>query len=366
MKEMQNVRSNLNIRNMINKYGVVITIILSIGALFLRINSEILSLVIYSFMMIPLTIVLGKGTSRISDYVGEKRGGLISATAGNIPELMMGLWSIKYGMVAMAKAGLLGSVITNMLLGLGIAVFCGGMKYKEQTFNKNIARTNLNMIFLVAFTIIIISALNKYSFIGEVKFQQLSVIVSFVLIGVYILGLVFSLFTHSNLFIVTGKKCEEQDVNKNEVWMIFGLIIVITILLYFISERLISNISSIVVDYKISQEFIGIILIPLLGSFGENASSIVCALENKIDASLETAIGSSIQITMFVIPILIISSAIMGIDINLLFSTFQIITMSIAMGMSYFVFQDGKTYWFEGALLISVYIIVTLAYYYVV
>lgn len=363
---MQNVKSNLNLSGFFKRYGIVITIVFSIGMLFLNISSHIISVVVYSLTMIPLAIVLGKGTSRISDCIGEKRGGLISATAGNIPELMMGLWSIKYGMIAMAKAGLLGSVITNMLLGLGIAVFCGGIKYKEQTFNKNIARTNLNMIFLVAFTIIIISALNEYSFIGDVKFQQLSVIISCVLIGVYILGLIFSLFTHSNLFIITNKKCEEKDVNKNEAWMIFGLIIVITILLYFISEKLIENISLIVANYKVSQEFIGIILIPLLGSFGENASSIVCALENKIDASLETAIGSSIQITMFVIPILIISSAMMGIDINLLFSTFQIIIMSIAMGMSYFVFQDGKTYWFEGALLIAVYFIVTLAYYYVV
>lgn len=349
-----------------SRYSNGITIVFSIGLLFLKLNSPIVSAVIYSLAMIPLAFMLGKATSKITDYIGEKRGGLISATAGNIPELMMGLWSIKYGMITMAKAGLLGTVITNMLLGLGIAVFCGGIKYKEQTFNKNIARTNLNMIFLVAFTIIIISALNKYSLIGDIKFQQLSVIVSCILIGVYILGLIFSLFTHSNLFIVTNKKFEEKEVNKIEEWMIFGLIIIITILLYFISEKLIYSINFIVTNYDISQEFVGIILIPLLGSFGENASSIVCALDNKIDASLETAIGSSIQITMFVIPVLIISSAMMGIDINLIFSTFQIIIMCMAIGMSYFVFQDGKTYWFEGALLIAVYLIVTLSYYYVV
>lgn len=361
---MQHIK--VNFYSFFNRYATGSIIIFSVFLLFLRINSAIMNAIIYSLAMIPLAFVLGKGTSKITDYIGEKRGGLISATAGNIPELMMGLWSIKYGMIDMAKAGLLGSVITNMLLGLGIAVFCGGIKHKEQTFNKNIARTNLNMIFLVAFTVIIISALNRYSFIGDIKFQQLSVIVSCILIGVYILGLIFSLFTHSNLFIVTNEKDEEKDVNKAESLRIFVIIIIITILLYFISEKLIYNINFIVTDYKISQEFIGIILIPLLGSFGENASSIVCALDNKIDASLETAIGSSIQITMFVIPVLIILSAIMGIGIDLIFSTFQIIIMSIAMGMAYFVFQDGKTYWFEGALLIAVYLIVTLAYYYVV
>lgn len=365
MKNVQTLKNNLTLKEFWGKYGVLITILISIGVLFLKINSDVISAIIYSVAMIPLAIVLGKGTAKISDCIGEKRGGLISATAGNIPELMMGLWSIKYGMIGMAKAGLLGAVITNMLLGLGIAVFCGGIKYREQTFNKNIARTNLNMIFLVAFTIIIISALNQYSIIGNDKFQQLSIIISVLLIGVYILGLIFSLYTHSNLFIISNKKCDEKERNQKDAWMIFALIILITILLYFISEKLIGNINNIVSNYKVSEEFIGIILIPLLGSFGENASSIVCAMENKIDASLETAIGSSIQITMFVIPILIISSATMGICVNLLFSTFQIIIMCIGIGMSYFVFQDGKTYWFEGALLIAGYIIVTLAYYYV-
>lgn len=339
-------------------------LLVSVVSLFIGIDSNIINVIFYSLIMIPLAILLGRGTSKISDYIGEKRGGLISATAGNVPELMMGLWSIKYGMISMAKAGLLGAVITNMLLGLGIAVFCGGIKYREQKFNKIIARTNLNMLFLVVFTIIIISALNRYSIVDNGNFQKLSLIIGGVLICVYMLGLIFSLYTHSNLFILDEKKICSKDISKNETKKIFILIIIITILLYFISEKLVSGVGAIVEQYKVSQEFLGIILIPLLGSFGENASSIVCALENKIDASLETAIGSSIQITMFVIPVLIICSSFMGLQINLLFSVFQIVTISIAMGMSYFVFQDGKTYWFEGALLIAVYIVVTLSYYY--
>jgi Ca2+:H+ antiporter len=361
-------KSKFKLKGFIEREEVVtlVVLLISMVLLFINIDSSIVNVIIYSLIMIPLAILLGRGTSKISDYIGEKRGGLISATAGNVPELMMGLWSIKYGMISMAKAGLLGVVVTNMLLGLGIAVFCGGIKYREQKFNKIIARTNLNMLFLVMFTIIIVSALNRYSIIDNGSFQKLSLIIGGVLILVYILGLIFSLYTHSNLFILDEKKICSKDVNKNETRKVFILIILITILLYFISQKLVSGVNVIVEEYKISQEFIGVILIPLLGSFGENASSIVCALENKIDASLETAIGSSIQITMFVIPILIICSSFMGFQVNLLFSTFQIVTMSIAMGMSYFVFQDGKTYWFEGALLIAVYIVVTLSYYYVV
>ena len=196
----------------------------------------------------------------------------------------MGLWSIKYGMISMAKAGLLGAVITNMLFGLGIAVFCGGIKYREQKFNKIIARTNLNMLFLVMFTIIIISALNRYSIIDNGSFQKLSLIIGGVLICVYILGLVFSLYTHSNLFILDEKKICSKDINKNETRKVFILIIIITILLYFISEKLVSGVDAIVDQYKVSQEFLGIILIHLLESFKQIGFTI---LKYKIKNSHE-------------------------------------------------------------------------------
>lgn len=340
-----------------------IVFMISVIILIIPINSNILGSIINSIIMIPLAMILGKSTSKISDYIGEKRGGLIAATAGNIPELMMGFWSIKYGMVAMAKAGLLGAVITNMLLALGIAVFLGGIKYKEQIFNKVLARTNFNLLFLVMVTVVIIAALNRYS-IGDIsKISTLNNVVSLILIGVYILGLIFSLYTHSNLFL--NEKEEIKNHNNKEIRNLFVLILIVTILLYFISENLISNIKLITIKYNLSEEFVGIILIPLLGSFGENASAIMCAINNQIDASLETAIGSSIQISMFVLPVLVIWSSFIGVEINLLFSVFQIIMLAIAIAMSYMVFQDGRTYWLEGGILIATYALITIAYYYI-
>lgn len=340
-------------------------LILSVLLLFINTNSSLVNTIIYSFAMIPLAIILGNQTSAISDYIGEKKGGLLSATVGNLPELMMGLWSIRYGMLGMAKAGLLGAVITNMLLGLGVAVFCGGIKFKEQKFNKLIARTNFNMLLLGVSTIIIIAALNRYSFIEESKMVSVSIIASVVLLSIYILGLIFSLYTHSNLFILSEEKIEMNENNKKNSIKIFFILIFITILLYFVSEKLINNVTVFVSEYNISQEFLGIIMIPLLGAFGENATSTVCALKNKVDVSLETAIGSSIQITMFVIPILIISSTMVGISLTMLFSTFQIIMLVLSMAMSYFVFQDGRTYWLEGGILVATYVVITMAYYYV-
>ena len=341
--------------------------------MFINTSSSLVNTIIYSLAIIPLAILLGDQTTRISDYIGQKKGGLLAATVGNVPELMMGIWSIKYGMIPLVQASLIGSIINNMLLGLGIAVVFGGFKFKEQSFNSIIARTNFNMLLLAMSSMVVIATLNRYSVVLSTVLISISVKVAFLLIGVYILGLVFSLYTHNNLFVVSENNEEEKItikkskiiINKNVIESTITLIC-ISLLLYFISDKLIYNIREFIKSYNISQEFIGIILIPFLGNIGENVSTIMSAMKNKVDMSLETAIGSSIQISLFVTPVLVIFSCFMGLNMTLLFPVFHIIMCGIAVGMSFLVFQDGKTYWLEGSILITSYIIITLAYYYIV
>lgn len=350
------------------KKNFILTILISILLPFIKFTSNILNVIFYCLVVIILAISLGNLTSNMSIYIGEKKAGLIAATMGNIPELMMGLCSIKYSMIPMVKASLIGSILSNMLLGLGLAVFLGGIKYAEQKFNKIIARTNFNMLILAMSSIIIIASLNKYS---KLKLNNhiltlISVKISLLLICIYILGLIFSFFTHSNLFLITNSENPNIKKHKNKEFIsTIILLCFISILLYFISDKLIFNIKVIVENYSISQEFLGIILIPLLGNIGEGISSIICALDNKINMSIETAIGSTIQISMFVLPILMLFSCILSTPMILLFSIFQIIISVLAIGMSFLVFQDGKSYWFEGAILIAIYIIIAISYYYI-
>ena len=350
-------------------------IMVAIVLMFITTSSSLVNTIIYSIAIIPLAILLGGQTTKISDYIGQKEGGLLAATVGNIPELMMGIWSIKYGMIPMVQAALIGSIISNMLLGLGVAVVVGGFKFNEQSFNRIIARTNFNMLLLAMSSMVVIATLNGYTLVKEPALISISVKVAFLLIGVYILGLIFSLYTHNNLFVVSD--CNEEEemlvieekvvrLKRTEVIESAITLIFISVLLYFISDKLIYNIRDITKHYSISQEFIGIILIPLLGNIGENVSTIMCAMQNKVDMSLETAIGSSIQISLFVTPVLVIFSCFMGLNMTLLFPVFHIIMCGIAVGMSFLVFQDGKTYWLEGSILITSYIIITLAYYYIV
>lgn len=342
-----------------------IFMILVIFLIFIRTSSSLLNTMIYSIAIVPLAILLGDQTTKISDYIGQKKGGLLAATVGNIPELMMGIWSIKYGMIALVQASLIGSIINNMLLGLGIAVVFGGFKFKEQNFNSIIARTNFNMLLLAMSSMIVIATLNRYSVVLDAVIVSISVKVAFLLIGIYILGLIFSLYTHNNLFVISEYIEEKKATVNKSVIESAVVLICISVLLYFTSEKLIYNIRDLTKDYNISQEFIGIILIPLLGNIGENVSTIMCAIQNKVDMSLEIAIGSSIQISLFVTPVLVVFSSFMGLNMTLLFPVFHIIMCGIAVGMSFLVFQDGKTYWLEGSILITSYMIITLAYYYI-
>ncbi|GCD12933.1 calcium/proton exchanger [Clostridium tagluense] len=343
-----------------------IVVFIVIALMFINTSSSLANTIIYSLAIVPLAILLGDQTTRISDYIGQKKGGLLAATVGNVPELMMGIWSIKYGMVPLVQASLIGSIINNMLLGLGIAVVFGGFKFKEQNFSSIIARTNFNMLLLAMSSMVVIATLNRYSVVMDSVIISISVKVAVLLIGIYILGLVFSLYTHNNLFVVSEYSEEKKSTVNIKVIESAITLIFISVLLYFVSDKLIYNIRDFIKHYNISQEFIGIILIPFLGNIGENVSTIMCAMQNKVDMSLETAIGSSIQISLFVTPVLVIFSCFMGLNMTLLFPTFHIIMCGIAVGMSFLVFQDGKTYWLEGSILITSYMIITLAYYYIV
>lgn len=346
------------------KYIYLVT---AISLIFFQTTYPLVNTVLYSIIIVPLAITLGELTSVISEYIGEKKGGLLTAAIGNIPELTMGIWSIQYGMIPMVKASLIGSIISNMLLVLGVSIFVGGIKYKEQKFNKIVARTNFSMLLLAMSTIIIVASLNQYNkSLSQGVLTSISIKVAIVLVVVYILGLVFSLYTHRNLFIVSEQNLEDKSVTNKKYARVILELIVISIILYFISEKLVYNIKYTVESYGFSQEFLGIILIPILGNAGENFSAIVCATKNKVNLSLEIAIGSSIQIALFVTPILMVLAYFIGVEMTLLFTGFQIIMALIAIVMAFIVFQDGKTYWFEGAILIAIYIIVTLAYYYVV
>lgn len=341
-------------------YGV------SIGLLFVNTGNDTINFILYSLSMVPLAFMLGEITSDISTYIGEKKGGLLTATVGNLPEILMSFWSIKLGLIPMVKAAIVGSIVNNMLLVLGISIFIGGIKFKEQKFNRNIAKTNFKMLLLVISSMVIMECINSYGTISEKVLVNISVAVSILLIVIYILGLVFSIYTHSSLFNEGEIKKTSGKLFCKELVYLFIELALITVIINFASEAVIGHASILIKQYNISQTFMGIILIPLLGNIGENISAIVCAYKNKVNISLEIAVGSSLQMGLFAAPVLVLASFIIGIPMALVFSMLHIIIVGIAILVAYAVFADGKTYWFEGTILIAIYIIITICYFFVV
>ncbi len=344
----------------------LIIIALIFSGTIINTKSTIINLLLGSATMVILAIYIGKYTNIYSEYVGEKRGGLLSATLGNLPELTMGIWSLKYGMISMVKWALIGAIISNMLLVLGVSIFLGGIKYKEQSFNKNIARTNFNMLMLALSAMILMATVNYYNPLSEDLLVSISVKVAVVLIFVYLLGLIFSLVTHSNLFIVLEEKGEKESSNKKNQGINLVIILALSVALFFVSENVIRNLNIMVINHGVSENLLGILIIPLIGNIGENLASIMGALKNKVNMSIEIAIGSSIQIALFVTPLFIILAHFMGIPITFLFAPFQIIMALVAIAMAFMVFMDGKSYWFEGAILLAIYVICIISYYYMI
>lgn len=347
----------------------LIFIPLSIAARYFNVN-EVFAFLSVCLSIIPLAGIIGDATEQISIYTGSKVGGLITATTGNLPELLIGFFAVKSGFITLVLSSMSGSIISNILLVLGVSIFLGGLKQKSQTFNKNIARSNFILLFFVAMTTIIPFTLEyaiKIQNNGNLAkgLHAISISLAIALLVTYISGLIFSLMTNKNIFV---KQNEQTDKNDTAKWSLAKSALILCVAAFFIaieSEMLVNYVEHIIESYHLPETFIGIILIPILGNIAENISAIVMAIKNKIDLCIEIAIGSSIQIALFVAPLLILVSYIIGNPIIYVYDVFELVAMLISIGLSLFIFQDGKTNWFEGVVLIVSYIILGVAFFYI-
>lgn len=313
--------------------------------------------------VIPLASLLGDSAAEVSSGAGPKVGGLITATTGNIPELCIGIFSIREGMLDLVKSGIVGSIAGNMLLVLGVSIFAGGMRYKLQSFDRTIARENFGMLFLALVGFIIPAS---YKYLGSGSSQglmNLSVSVSAVLLAIYILGLAFSIRTRRNLFLKSEDGVSERTAGVGVKKWAFILAAAAAGTAYE-ANLLVRSIRSVNISYGIPEAFLGIIIVPAIGNIAEYTSSVMMAVRDRINTSLEIAIGSSMQMAMFVAPCLAIVGFIAGNDIPLVLGGFELVTVACSIGLSLYIFQDGRTNWLEGVELVSAYVIVALAYFF--
>lgn len=324
--------------------------------------SPTIMFVLAALSIIPLAGLMGEGTEEISFYSGPKIGGFLNGTFGNATELIISFFALKEGLFEVVKSSIAGSVIGNVLLVLGASMLAGGLKFKTQTFNKKVVEVSSSML-LFAVVGLCIPALFTHTVdpsLLNTRYEGLSIFVAVILIIIYILSLVFSFFTHKHIYIVNTE--EEGGTAKWSLKKAILVLVVATVLIAIESEFLVSGIESVTHSLGLSEFFVGIILIPIIGNAAEHSTAIVMAMKNKMDVALEIAIGSSLQIILFVTPVLIFLSLLFT-PMSIEFNEFELIALIVAVIIANRVSNDGESNWLEGVQLLAVYLIVAASFF---
>lgn len=321
--------------------------------------------------LVSIARYLGKATEQISIQTNNTIGALLNATFGNIIELIIAILAISRGYFELVQASIVGSIMGNILLLVGLSIFFGGLKFTEQKFNKQAAGVSSTMLII---SVVGLSVPTLFAYLPTMGSSQprvesiltLSLLLSGILALVYIAGLLFTLFTHKHLFDITDEYAEEHI--KPEWTRRFASIVlfVFTLFAAIESEFLISTVSHVSESIGLSQTFIGIVIVAIITNIAEKSAAITMALKNKISLSIEIGTSSAIQIALFVVPILVfVSTFILHKPFMVLFSFFQIIAMIFAVMIVNYLSSDGRCNWLEGLQLVSVYLILAVAFYFV-
>ncbi len=315
-----------------------------------------------SLAIIPLAALIARSTDELSKHLGPSLGGLINVTFGNATELIISTFAILKGLIRVVKAAIAGSIITNLLLVLGMSLFFGGMNHQKQKFNHLMAVTNGSMLTL-AIVGMIVPAIFYYASpnIRTVVLGRFSIGVGGTLFFTYLASLYFTQVTHRK-YCATDKQ-EKERIKWGLARSVITLLIS-TVLIAFESEQLVSAIDQVEEHLGISGVFIGIIIIPLISNVAENTTAVLMARKGKIDLSLNMIFGSSIQVALFIVPLMIFFSHIVGNPMNVLFSPFELGAIGFGALTANTIYLQGEANWFEGVQLIAAYIIIALAFFF--
>ncbi|MEB3359051.1 MAG: calcium/proton exchanger [Synechococcales bacterium] len=321
--------------------------------------------------IIPLAAWMGTATEEIALVAGPTLGGLMNATFGNATELIIAIVALRAGFIGVVKASLTGSMIGNLLLVMGLSMFLGGLRFKEQTFQPVVARINASSMNLAVIAILLPTAVEFTSGgIEDAAIQKLSVAVAIVLILVYALTLLFAMKTHSYLCEVGEVENapehpdESYEPHKPNLWLWSGVLLVATLLVAVESEFLVGSLESATEELGLTRLFTGVILLPIIGNAAEHATAVTVAIKDKMDLSISVAVGSTLQIALFVAPLLVLVGWAIGQPMDLNFNPFELVAVAVAVLIANSVSSDGKSNWLEGALLLATYAVIGLAFFF--
>jgi Ca2+:H+ antiporter len=329
--------------------------------------------------ILPLAGWMGRATEQLAEQTGEGVGGLLNATFGNAAELIIAFAALRAGLHDVVKASIAGSIIGNILLVLGAAMFAGGLRHSEQTYNAAGTRSQATLLTLSAIALVLPAA---YSGAVGRRIAEgvtglaadlahdlvlLSVSIAVVLLAVYVLFLVYSLITHRALF--AGSMGHESATAGPPPWPLrksLAILAVATAAIAWVSEILVGAIEPTAHEFGLSNVFVGVFVVAILGNAAEHASAITAAMKNRMDLALAIAIGSSVQVALFVAPVLVIASLWVGpAPMDLVFSGGLVLAVLLSVLITGQVAGDGRSDWMRGVLLLAVYLIFGLAFFFV-
>ena len=320
--------------------------------------------------IIPIAAAIVHATEHLAKHTGDAVGGLLNATFGNAPELIIAVVALRAGYVDMVRASIIGAILANLLLALGVAFLLGGWRYKDQTYNAGASRLYSTMMLLAAVSLAVPSAFSRYfAPEGTMREEQLlNVGIAGALLFAYVLYLLFSLKTHPGWFESVGQGATAEDHHAEKAWSVpraVGTLIGAAVLAAWMSEILVGAAESTGKALGMSSVFMGIVLLAVIGGAAESGSAIAVAMKNKMDLSLGIALGSSIQIALFVAPVLVFASYFIAPQpLELSFSRAEVGSLFLGVLVGALVCADGRTNWFKGAQLVTLYAIIAMMFYF--
>jgi Ca2+:H+ antiporter len=328
-----------------------------------------MSFVFSMISIMPLAFLMGHATEEIALRTSESLGGLLNATFGNAVEIIIAGLAIYTAathadqaeiMITVVQASLVGSILGNLLLVLGLSLLWGGLNHQKQTFNQPALSMNGSLLLLAVLAMLIPAAVDIGGGASN-SILQLSRYASLVLLVMYGLALLFQLKTHSHIFATEGPSDghDEPSMTNKDAWT---LLIVATILVAWMAEVLVHSIDDAANSLNMPTLFIGVILLPFFGNAAEHFTAVLVAGKDKMDLSLAIAIGSSVQIAVFVAPLMVIFAWVMGVDLSLEFGPLETVATFLSVLVVNSILNDGTTNWLEGSMLLACYAILGLSF----
>ena len=348
------------------RVGLILTVSTSIVAIVLDFGVHADPTVVFivaAIAILGLAWMVGLSTERLGSLTGPQVGGILNATFGNIAELIIAFFALQAGLIEVVKASLTGSIIGNLLLVLGASVLVGGLRHGTQTFSQRVASSNASLLVLAVIGLFVpaVFAFTTHD-AGQGSLTEESVLVSVVLMAGYVLSLIYALRNPAETLGGHG----EPEGHAGPAWTATVAVAVLLIaagLLAVLSEILVGSIDSFIDSFGLSAFFVGVVLVPTIGNLAEHLVAVQLAAKDKMEFAMAVSYGSSLQVALFVAPLLVIIGAVLGQPMDLVFSPLEVAAVAAAVGISALIALDGESNWLEGALLMLVYLILAVSFF---